>query len=60
VDQLNKTNHFCVFSYCSSDHDGVGQQVLHHHIKTPRTEELLLIDRKMVGTQSIIQHNYLC
>ena len=26
----------------------MGGQVLHHHIKTPRAEELLLIDRKTV------------
>ena len=33
---------------CSSNPDDVGGQVLHHYIKSPRAEELLLIDRETV------------
>jgi len=33
---------------CSSKGDEVGGRILHHYIKTPRVEELLLIDRQTV------------
>jgi len=38
-------NNVCV---CSSKPDDVGGQILRHHVKTPRAEELLLIDRETV------------
>jgi len=39
---------------CSSNPADAGAQVLYHHVKTARAEELLLIDREVVCISSLL------